>query len=55
MHAKHADSIRLNDLSGQVAGSVFTVLNTLGAGRQLCLLLNFGKPRMEIKHVVNGL
>ena len=32
MHAKHADSDRLNVLSGQVIGSAFTVLNTLGAG-----------------------
>jgi len=24
-------------------------------GRQLCLLLNFGKSRREIKRVVNGL
>jgi len=24
-------------------------------GRQLCLLLNFGKPRLEIKRVVDGL
>ena len=126
----HADSARLNDLSGRVIGCAFTVLNTLGAGfmekvyenalaneiraaglavvRQygvrvhyndvvvgeyfadllvedvrlvelktvkalddahrmqctnylkatglrLCLLLNFGKPRLEIKRVVHGL
>ena len=25
------------------------------AGQPLCLLLNFGKPRLEIKRVVNGL
>jgi hypothetical protein len=31
MHAKHADSERLNDLSGRVIGCAFTVLNTLGA------------------------
>ena len=24
-------------------------------GRQLCLLLNFGKPRLEIKRVAHGL
>jgi GxxExxY protein len=24
-------------------------------GQPLCLLLNFGKPRLEIKHVVRGL
>jgi GxxExxY protein len=24
-------------------------------GLRLCLLLNFGKPRLEIKRVVNGL
>lgn len=28
----HADDARLNDLSGRVIGSAFTVLNTLGAG-----------------------
>jgi GxxExxY protein len=26
-----------------------------GTGLRLCLLLNFGKPRLEIKRVVNGL
>ena len=130
MHAEHADSARLNDLSGRVIGCAFTVLNTLGAGflekvyenalaqelrdsglaveqqrsvkvhyhgavvgeystdllvegvllvelktvralddvhrmqctnymkatgLPLCLVLNFGKPRLEIKRVVRGL
>ena len=130
MHAKHADSDSLNDLSRQVIGCAFTVLNTLGVGflekvyqnalafelravglsvvqqsgvkvhyktavvgeyfvdlliedillvdlktvkalddahrmqctnylkatgLWLCLLLNFGKPRLEIKRVVRGL
>jgi GxxExxY protein len=130
MHAKHANSDRLNDLSRLVIGSAFTVLNTLGAGflekvyenalayelreaglsvaqqsgirvlykdiivgdyfvdllvdnmllielktvktlddthrmqcinylkatgLPLCLLLNFGKPRLEIKRVVHDL
>jgi GxxExxY protein len=32
MHAKHADSSELNELSGRVIGCAFTVLNTLGAG-----------------------
>ncbi|MDR3537014.1 MAG: GxxExxY protein [Acetobacteraceae bacterium] len=32
MHAEHADSDRLNDLSGRLIGCAFTVLNTLGAG-----------------------
>ena len=32
MHAEHADSDRLNYLSGRVIGCAFTVLNTLGAG-----------------------
>jgi hypothetical protein len=32
MHAKHANSDRLNDLSRRVIGCAFTVLNTLGAG-----------------------
>ena len=130
MHAEHADSAGLNDLSGRVIGCAFTVLNTLGTGfpekvyenalaqeicaagltvtqqsgvkvyykdavvgeyfidllvegvllvelktvkqpdemhrmqctnylkatgLQLCLLLNFSKPRLEIKRVVNAL
>ena len=130
MHAKHADSDKLNDLSGLVIGCAFTVLNTLRAGflekvyentlayelrasgilvvqqcgvrvhcgevvvgeyfvdlpvedvllvelktvkalddprrmqcinylkatgPQVCLLLNFGNTRMEIKRVVHGL
>jgi GxxExxY protein len=32
MHAEHANSDGLNDLSGQVIGCAFTVLNSLGAG-----------------------
>jgi GxxExxY protein len=32
MHAKHANSTRLNELSRLAIGSAFTVLNTLGAG-----------------------
>jgi GxxExxY protein len=32
MHAKHADSARLNELSRVVIGSAFTVLNMLGTG-----------------------
>ena len=32
IHAKHADSERLNDLSGRVIGCALTVLNTLGVG-----------------------
>src|SRR5689334_7714307 len=32
MDAKHADEASLNDLSRQVIGCAFTVLNTLGAG-----------------------
>jgi PD-(D/E)XK nuclease superfamily len=103
MHAEHADSDRLNDLSGRVIGCAFTVLNTYGvgfpekvyanalayqlraagffvvqqcsvrvhyhdvlvgeyftdlfqaSGLRLCLLLNFAKPRLEIKRVVHGL
>ena len=62
MHAEHADSDRLNDLSRRVIGCAFTVLNTLGAGflekasgLRLCLLLNFGKPRLETKRMVHGL
>lgn len=130
MHAEHADSYVLNDLSRHVIGCAFTVLNTLGSGflekvyenalayemraarllveqqcslrvqyrdvvvgeyfvdlmvegvllvelktvkvledvhrmqctnylkasgLRLCLLLNFSRPRLEIKRVVNGL
>jgi GxxExxY protein len=29
--------------------------NLKGTGLQLCLLLNFGKPRLEIKRIVRGL
>jgi GxxExxY protein len=32
MHAEHANSDGLNDLSGQVIGCAFTVINSLGAG-----------------------
>jgi len=32
MHAKHANSDRLNDLSRRVIGCAFTVLSTLVAG-----------------------
>jgi len=32
MHAEHADSARLNELSGRVIGCAFNVLNTLGVG-----------------------
>jgi GxxExxY protein len=32
MHAEHADSAWLDDLSGRVVGCAFTVLNTLGVG-----------------------
>jgi len=32
MHAKHADSDKLNDLSGLAIGCAFIVLNRKGAG-----------------------
>src|SRR5580700_2561228 len=32
MHAEHANSDRLNDLSGRLIGCALTVLNTLGTG-----------------------
>ncbi len=32
MHAKHADSDKLNDLSRPVIGCAFIVLDTLGTG-----------------------
>ena len=32
MNAEHADTDRLNELSGAIIGCAFTVLNTLGAG-----------------------
>lgn len=35
MHAEHADSDRLNDLSGRVIGCASTVLSTLGVGDYL--------------------
>ena len=44
----HADdAVLLNALSGRVIGKV--------TGLRLCLLLNFGNPRLEIKRVANGL
>ena len=104
MHAKHADSHQLNELSGRVIGCVFTYrwrsntplgctskdilvgedfadllvndvllvelkaakalddahrmqcTNYLKAtGLLLCLLFNFGEPRLEIKRLVHGL
>ena len=33
MHAKHADSSALNELSGHMLGCAFTVLYKLGAAR----------------------
>jgi hypothetical protein len=50
MHAKHADSERLNELSGHVIGSAFIVLKMLGAGfldksmRILWHCTNYFKP-----------
>ena len=38
-----------------MTGCAFTVLNALWAEGQLCLLLDFGKPRLQIKRVVDGL
>ena len=32
MDSEHADSDRLNEMSGAIIGCAFTVLNTLGAG-----------------------
>jgi GxxExxY protein len=32
LHAEHADSARLNELSGRVIGCAFNVLNSLGTG-----------------------
>jgi hypothetical protein len=66
----HADCDRLTILSARVIGCPFTLINTLGVGRlekvyenalaqasslHLCLTLNFGKPRLEIKRVVHCL
>ena len=59
MHAKHADNSELNEPLGRRIGCVFTVLQGTNypqaTGLQLCLLLNFGKPCLEIKRVVHGL
>jgi GxxExxY protein len=73
MHTEHADSDRMNDLSGRVIGCEDLLpielktakalddahpmqgINDLKAtGLRLCLLLNFGRPRLEIKRVAHS-
>lgn len=54
MHAKHADSARPNDLSGLVVGSMFAVLNALGA-RFLDKALEIALANATIERVVGGL
>ena len=49
MHAKHADSEWLTNLSARVIHCAFTT------GLQHYLLLKFGKRRLEIKRVAHGL
>jgi hypothetical protein len=55
---------RINLLSKRIIGCALTVVHALLAqclnylkatGLHLCLLLNFGKPRLEIKRIVLAL
>ena len=56
MHAEHADSSELNELPGRLTRGRMQCANYPKAtGLQLCLLLNFGKPRLEIKRVAHDL
>ena len=57
----NADERRLNDLSEEIIGAAFEVSNVLGAGflekvyeNALNVELNFSKPKVEIKRIVNG-
>ena len=57
-----ADERRLNALSEQIIGAAFEVSNVLGAGflekvyeNALNVELNFSKPKVEIKRIVNGI
>jgi hypothetical protein len=55
MHAEHADASELNELSGSAYEVRAAGLSAVKAtGLRLCLLLNFGKPRLEIKRVAHG-
>ena len=51
MHAEHADSSERNELSGRMRCANFLQAIDL----RLCLLLNFGTSRLDIKHVVHSL
>jgi hypothetical protein len=58
MHAKHANRARLNELSNVVIGCAHRlrcVIYLWGTDLHLCMLINFGNPRLEIKRVVSGL
>jgi hypothetical protein len=56
MHAEHADASELNELSGLAYEVRAAGLSAVKAtGLRLCLLLNFGKPRLEIKRVARDL
>jgi hypothetical protein len=56
-----ADERRLNAMSEEIIGAAFEVSNVLGAGflekvyeNALNVELNFSKPKVEIKRIVNG-
>jgi len=59
----HAGKIGTNALSERIIGCAFRVLDTLGAcinylkatDLELCLLLNFSRPRLEIHRVAHEL
>ena len=58
----NADERRLNALSEEIIGAAFEVSNVLGAGflekvyeNALNVELNFSKPKVEIKRIVNGI
>ena len=52
MHAKHADSDRLDDLSGRVIGCAFNILNTLGrriTGKERACISIFVRPPYRLR------
>jgi hypothetical protein len=48
----HTDEMKSGRLSERVMGCAITAADTLGSGYQLCLLINFGNPRLESKRLV---
>ena len=52
------DEHRLNELSERIFGCAYKVANTLGLNYlkatelRLCLLLNFGRARIEVRRVI---